>query len=96
MRCPSCNHDSPADASFCEECDLWLVKTCPQISCDCDSVRAMCARIEFDFRSQTFFATTKEPTEFLNEAPAMCTALLAVTAKSHQLSVHHFVQENHS
>ena len=24
MRCPSCNHDNPADASFCEECGAKL------------------------------------------------------------------------
>jgi hypothetical protein len=29
MRCPSCNHDSPADASFCEECGAKLELICP-------------------------------------------------------------------
>ena len=29
MRCPSCNHDNPADASFCEECGAKLELICP-------------------------------------------------------------------
>jgi class 3 adenylate cyclase/predicted ATPase len=29
MRCPSCNHDNPGDASFCEECGAKLELTCP-------------------------------------------------------------------
>ena len=29
MRCPSCDHDSPADASFCEECGAKLELICP-------------------------------------------------------------------
>ena len=29
MRCPSCNYDNPADASFCEECGAKLESICP-------------------------------------------------------------------
>ena len=29
MRCPSCNHDNPGDASFCEECGAKLELICP-------------------------------------------------------------------
>ena len=29
MRCPSCNQDNPADASFCEECGTRLESVCP-------------------------------------------------------------------
>ncbi|MGO9057030.1 MAG: adenylate/guanylate cyclase domain-containing protein [Candidatus Binataceae bacterium] len=29
MRCPSCNRDNPADASFCEECGARLELICP-------------------------------------------------------------------
>jgi class 3 adenylate cyclase len=29
MRCASCNHDNPADASFCEECGAKLELICP-------------------------------------------------------------------
>ena len=29
MRCPSCNHDNPGDASFCEECGAKLELVCP-------------------------------------------------------------------
>ena len=29
MRCPSCNHDNPDDASFCEECGAKLELVCP-------------------------------------------------------------------
>jgi len=29
MRCPSCNHDSTADASFCQECGAKLESICP-------------------------------------------------------------------
>jgi ribosomal protein L40E len=29
MRCPSCNYDNPADASFCEECGAKLELICP-------------------------------------------------------------------
>jgi len=29
MRCPSCNHDNPGDASFCEECGSKLELICP-------------------------------------------------------------------
>src|ERR1700756_2659954 len=29
MRCPSCNHDNPVDASFCEECGAKLELICP-------------------------------------------------------------------
>ena len=29
MRCPSCNHDNPDDASFCEECGAKLELICP-------------------------------------------------------------------
>jgi class 3 adenylate cyclase/tetratricopeptide (TPR) repeat protein len=29
MRCPSCNYDNPADASFCEECGVKLELICP-------------------------------------------------------------------
>ncbi|MGO9056865.1 MAG: double zinc ribbon domain-containing protein [Candidatus Binataceae bacterium] len=29
MRCPSCNRDNPADASFCEECGTKLELICP-------------------------------------------------------------------
>ena len=29
MLCPSCNHDSPVDASFCEECGAKLELICP-------------------------------------------------------------------
>ena len=28
MRCPSCNYDNPADASFCEECGAKLELIC--------------------------------------------------------------------
>ena len=28
MRCPSCNHDNPGDASFCEECGAKLELIC--------------------------------------------------------------------
>jgi class 3 adenylate cyclase/ribosomal protein L40E len=29
MRCPSCNHDNPGDASFCEGCGAKLELICP-------------------------------------------------------------------
>ena len=29
MCCPSCNHDNPDDASFCEECGTKLELICP-------------------------------------------------------------------
>jgi hypothetical protein len=29
MRCPSCNYDNPADASFCEGCGTKLELICP-------------------------------------------------------------------
>jgi class 3 adenylate cyclase len=29
MRCPSCNHDNPGDASFCEECGAKVELICP-------------------------------------------------------------------
>ena len=29
MRCPSCNYDNPADASFCEGCGAKLESICP-------------------------------------------------------------------
>jgi class 3 adenylate cyclase len=29
MRCPSCNHDNPGDASYCEECGARLELICP-------------------------------------------------------------------
>ena len=29
MRCPSCNHQNPADANFCVECGGDLLPTCP-------------------------------------------------------------------
>jgi Double zinc ribbon len=29
MRYPSCNHDNPDDASFCEECGAKLALICP-------------------------------------------------------------------
>jgi ribosomal protein L40E len=29
MRCPSCNHENPADASFCEGCGAKLELICP-------------------------------------------------------------------
>ena len=32
MRCPSCNHDNPVDASFCEECGAKLELICPPAS----------------------------------------------------------------
>ena len=32
MRCPSCNYDNPADASFCERCGAKLELICP--ACD--------------------------------------------------------------
>jgi len=29
MRCPSCKHDNPGDASFCEECGAMVELICP-------------------------------------------------------------------
>ena len=54
------------------------------------------SRIEIDFRPETFLATVKQLTKFLNEAPAVCVTPPSGPAQSHQLSMYHFVQEDHS
>src|SRR5438128_1205345 len=46
MRCPSCNHDNPGDASFCEGCGAKLELICPACKASVSPGARFCKKCE--------------------------------------------------
>ena len=91
MRCPCCNNESPADASFCEECGTRLELICPTCKVSvspgaryckkCGTAigtgKAAASTTVFSTKSQIIVAAESAASEAIDGERKMVTAMFA-------------------
>ena len=60
MHCPSCQHENPAEAAFCEECGTKLVRTCPSCGHEARSSAKFCLACGTSLAEQVATSTSTQ------------------------------------
>ncbi len=61
MRCGSCQHENPADFSFCEECANPLGRTCPSCGASASLAAKFCGKCSVPLAAQSSAGPDRDP-----------------------------------